>query len=208
MRYYVYVIQNTLNLKIYVGKSKKRKSLRFNEHLSLAKLGNSNKNFSLIHAALAKYGVDNFTFQTIEKFEDEQECLEAEKFWISFFRSNVSRFGNECGYNLTDGGDGHSKPCSIETKNKISATLTKRYQDSSLKKELLTNLKDGKANQGIQLNIGCKIFWPENDVLIEMCNASTYKEVALTLGVTPEAISARIKRRKLSSLITEKRRRH
>lgn len=119
--YYVYQLFNTLNGKIYIGKSSSDR-VRFKEHLKVAKGGKKiyESSFSLIHKALQKYN-ECIEFSIIQQFECEEETLAAEKYWIEFFKSNVSKYGNEFGYNLTAGGDGvvgfkHS----VESKKKMS----------------------------------------------------------------------------------------
>lgn len=102
--FYIYVIQNKINHKLYVGKAAKP-LLRFAEHKSIAN-GAKPKEFSLIHMALKKYGVDNFTHQIIEEWENEQDAYEAEEFWIDFFRSCNKKFGKDAGYNVDPGGKG------------------------------------------------------------------------------------------------------
>ena len=102
--FYIYVIQNKTNNKLYVGKAA-NPSKRFIEHKNISN-GSKPREHSLIHSAIAKYKVDNFTFQVIEEWGNETEAYEAEKFWIEFFRSNVSKFGKNAGYNLNEGGLG------------------------------------------------------------------------------------------------------
>lgn len=119
MTYFIYTLQNNINLKIYVGKTNDSDK-RIKEHVYVSNNG-TRTNKHLIHKAIKKYGIDKFTFQTIEEFEDENECLEAEIFWIEFFRSDINRFGIEYGYNLTAGGEGVSgMKHSQETKDKVS----------------------------------------------------------------------------------------
>lgn len=128
MTHYIYVIQNKINLKIYVGKTN-NPDKRYKDHIYITN-NSTNTNKFLIHRAINKYGKDNFLFQVIEEFENELDCLEAEKFWIEFFRSDINRFGSEYGYNLTAGGDGilglkHSQ----QAKNKISKANKGRIFD-------------------------------------------------------------------------------
>lgn len=208
--YFVYVIQNIVNNKIYVGKSKNRDKSRFSEHIRLSKSGKGKVNYSLIHSAISKYGEHNFSFQIIEEFENEQECLDAEQFWIEFFRTDVNRYGNDCGYNLTAGGEGISGyHHTLESKRKISKSLTGRKRSKEHTANLVLSRKrsfeEGKWKLIQKFDCCSKIEWPNNESLIEMINLSTYKNVAIRLGVSPEAISARIKRRNLSHLIIEKR---
>lgn len=42
--------------------------------------------FQAIHAAINKHGIENFSFQIIETFDMEKDALEAEMFWIAFFK--------------------------------------------------------------------------------------------------------------------------
>jgi group I intron endonuclease len=199
MTYYVYIIQNTINLKIYVGKSFERKTSRYAEHISLAKRGAKSKDYSLIHAAISKYGEMNFTFKIIEWFDNEKDSLEAEIFWIEFFRTDVNRFGRDCGYNLTAGGDGHRKSPSKETREKIKNTLILRLEIPGVKDEIVNRLQSALKLiiHPHPLNIGCKISWPNDDDLLDMVNFSTYKKVAQILGVSNVAVRERLKRRGL-----------
>lgn len=115
MNWYIYIIQNKINYKLYVGKSN-NVNTRWKTHKKVS-LGGKKKypnDFFIIHGALSKYGIDNFNFQIIEEFNDEKECLQAEEFWIQFFRS----WDRSYGYNLTFGGDGESP--TLETRLRMS----------------------------------------------------------------------------------------
>lgn len=203
MRYYVYIIRNKVNSKIYVGKSAERfikSSSRFEEHVRVAQRGKvkGNINFSLIHAAIAKYGEDNFKFEILEYFDDEIIVLEKEKFWIEHYKSDVNRFGNEFGYNLTAGGDGVSgRKVSPETKLKISKSLSGKKLGYKRKSPI-------KRKKIHIFNIGCKIVWPSDSELIDMVNKFSYNKIAEKLGVSSVAISSRLKRRNLDSFIIKK----
>lgn len=98
MNFYVYLIHNTVNNKVYVGKTMNPKRRWFG-HLSFAKHYTSNQ---YIHKAMRKYGSGSFTFSVIQKLSSEFEYNEAEKYWIRYFNSNNPLYG----YNLTCGGDG------------------------------------------------------------------------------------------------------
>jgi group I intron endonuclease len=101
--FHIYIIQNKLNHKIYVGKTSEPKR-RWREHKKVASGGKEkyDRNFRAVHSALGKYGEDNFEFLLVEEFSDELEAYEAEEFWIEFFQSHRK----EIGYNETKGGDG------------------------------------------------------------------------------------------------------
>lgn len=192
--FFVYVIQNLFNLKIYVGKTNDYVK-RFSDHKRVAKQGFSKnrKTFNLIHKSIKKYGVDNFSYQIIDEFENEKECLEAEKFWIEFFRSDVNRFGNECGYNLTAGGDGLSgRKHSPEEKLKVSQSLKGRKLTQDHKNKISSSLIGKKL-----FNKNTKIIWPPDLELLQMVNNTSYMATAKTLGVSNVAIRERLKRRNL-----------
>lgn len=124
MLYYVYKLTNTINGKIYVGKSYDPHK-RFKIHVNIANGGKQiyGDKYQVIHKAINKYGADNFQLEIIDQSEQELESLEKEKFWISYFKNS-----NAILYNSTDGGDGisgykHSK----KSKLKMSENHTYKY---------------------------------------------------------------------------------
>lgn len=92
MKKAVYKITNKINGKIYIGISNNPKR-RWQEHISCGSIGS----YSLIHTAIKKYGVKNFTFEIIDWFEDYEE---KEKYYIEYYRSLVPY-----GYNISAGGN-------------------------------------------------------------------------------------------------------
>lgn len=134
MNYYIYVIQNVINSKIYVGKATDPCN-RWKRHIIFAEGGKEKypQHFQYIHSSIAKYGKDEFTFQVVEEFENEIDCFDAEQFWIQFFRSWDRNFG----YNLTIGGEGASgRVVSEETKNKIRVKATGRLHSKKAKNKI------------------------------------------------------------------------
>jgi group I intron endonuclease len=93
----IYKITNTLNHKIYIGKTNLTIEERFKQHIKNSKL-ESNKNRPLYNA-IKKYGIENFI---IEKIEDcsEQDSSKREQHYIKCYNS----YNN--GYNATLGGEG------------------------------------------------------------------------------------------------------
>ena len=100
----VYLIYNKVNGKLYVGKSCEFNK-RWIRHKRVARGGKEKypKMFSFIHAAMNKYGFDNFAFKIIETHLTEEKSLVGEMKWIKFLRIEGYQL-----YNLTDGGDGSS----------------------------------------------------------------------------------------------------
>ena len=141
--YYIYTIQNKINLKIYVGLSKDYKRRwakhKYSAHcVDLGKKTIKDSNIQIIHCAMAKHGIDNFEFQIIEEFETLDEVCEAEDFWVEFFNSRNREFG----YNLARGGMappnlglfGADNPLSPLTKE-IEQEIIVKYTEDKLSAE-------------------------------------------------------------------------
>lgn len=100
---YVYKITNLVNGKIYIGKTSKTIEYRFRRHIRAAKVKDP-KDYSAIHKAINKHGYENFKVELVEEFSTDEECLEAERKYISQFNS----IDKKIGYNISLGGDGPS----------------------------------------------------------------------------------------------------
>ena len=67
---YIYKITNKLNNKVYIGQTRSaRPTDRYAKHKYIASHLEKEKYVSLIHRAMNKYGLDNFTFEIIEEVE-------------------------------------------------------------------------------------------------------------------------------------------
>ena len=93
----VYKIENLINGKVYVGKSKNI-GVRWSEHRS--ELNKGIHINSHLQSAWNKYGGDNFRFDVLYEAIDEEDALEQEEFYIAKYESDKSHLG----YNLTKGG--------------------------------------------------------------------------------------------------------
>lgn len=89
----IYCIINKVNDKKYVGQTYCLEK-RMYEHKR------KSRSCPAIHAAIEKYGIDNFDFEIIEKCEIEF-LDEREKYWIKELHSHIS----EWGYNISWGGN-------------------------------------------------------------------------------------------------------
>jgi len=116
---YIYILQNKINNKLYIGITQNLEN-RWYQHVYYSKHPEKTGHHHYIHNAINKYGSENFSMLELENFEKEQEALDAEQFWIQYFRS----WDRNVGYNLTLGGEGtwgrKHKP---EHKEKISKSL-------------------------------------------------------------------------------------
>ena len=101
----IYKIENLINGKIYIGKSINIQK-RFKSHINDSFNENKPSYDHLIHKAIRKYVVENFSFDIIEQC-NEKELNEKEIYWISFYDCCVLD-SKEKGYNMTRGGDGSS----------------------------------------------------------------------------------------------------
>jgi len=95
--YKIYKIENMVNNKLYVGKTKLSLDKRFKRHIYNAE----NKINRYLYDAMNHYGYDNFKIELLETCT-EDESNNKEKFFIKHFNSNDKMFG----YNMTKGGDG------------------------------------------------------------------------------------------------------
>lgn len=124
--YDLYLLCNKLNGKIYVGKTSTGTKKRLGQHISLAKNGRGYR----LHAALRKYGVDNFGLMFLASTTREAQINEWEKLCIDIFNSH----DRELGYNSTLGGDGVNP--TEETKEKIRRKATGRKLDEATKHKI------------------------------------------------------------------------
>lgn len=132
---YIYRIINQINGKSYIGlTTKTRPTDRYSQHKYLARhpaQDNKNNPNSAIHAAMRKYGVDNFIFKIIEEVPEDQDLNLREKYWIEFYHTYIK--DPLCnGYNLTEGGEGscgYSRSQSAEERIKKGKSIKKFYQE-------------------------------------------------------------------------------
>ena len=92
---YIYKITNLQNNKSYIGQTIKPVEKRFAQH----KNNYTKQYFSqlALYQAFKKYGIENFSFDTIEEVDNEK-LDEREKYWINFYDTYYN------GYNSTLGG--------------------------------------------------------------------------------------------------------
>ena len=108
MLYELYVITNKINNKKYVGQVNQPYGYlnRFKDHYKESIYCYAKKRYlCLFHAAIIKYGIENFKTELILNNIPESEIDDLEKFYIkkyhTFFRDK------DCwGYNMTEGGQG------------------------------------------------------------------------------------------------------
>lgn len=141
----VYLITNTCNGNIYFGKTDDIRA-RWNQHNSDSNLG---KKPYRLYRSMNKYGACNFTVEVFEKHETELEALDAEVFWIAYYRSIGAVL-----LNMTKGGEGISGfKHSEESKARMSQNSAKHFlgkhhteETKAVMSELKTGIYIGEGN--------------------------------------------------------------
>lgn len=141
----IYIYQNQINNKIYVGQT-------FN--LNKRKAGHKGDTFTKkrqhpLCNSIRKYGLDNFNILELEMVED-QDADESEQFYIQYFRS----WDREYGYNIEFGGC-KKKTIFEETKKKISKTSAGKCYNTPEHMERLHKI-NGEKRLGTHLSQECK----------------------------------------------------
>ena len=147
MKGYIYLIENKINQKKYIGKTYLTIEQRWKQHCIDAKKEQCRNR--PLYSAMNKYGIENFTIQKIEYCEN---CEEQEKFWIDYYDTYHN------GYNATLGGDGtvyfdHTDQEVIDKFNELGTVVaTANYFNCDVK-TISTRLR----NNNISITPGGKI---------------------------------------------------
>lgn len=104
-RIILYKITNTITGQIYFGVTGRTLAARWKHHCRVDEFKHC-----YIKRCIAKYGEENFTIESLDTFETYAEAFEAEVKFIAEYKTNLSRYPDSNGMNLTDGGEGISGP--------------------------------------------------------------------------------------------------
>lgn len=108
----IYKVENTLNGKVYIGKTVKSLKDRRYSHLNSVKNGSN----TIFHNSIRKNGKESFKWSVLTETDNESKLNALEKFYITVYR----KMGTV--YNMTDGGEGSTGMIfSEESKRKMSA---------------------------------------------------------------------------------------
>lgn len=136
----IYVIQNNINQKKYVGKALDIYR-RIKAHVTALNTKDVNENRHLINS-WHKYGRESFSYYVIEYiFEEDKDILEnklkeRELYWIE----NLDTLNREKGYNLRLDSEGKCI-VSDETREKCRESQIERFSDENIRKEMSEKLK-------------------------------------------------------------------
>lgn len=127
MHHYVYEIINNINHKKYIGKRSCECNIENDKYMGSG---------VIIRKAIKKYGLDNFTKQTIKTFSTEEEAFKYEKQLIEKLNAvNDSNY-----YNIKDGGLGNSRNDAIKLNKNLSS------EKRIIRSKKLSILNSGKNN--------------------------------------------------------------
>lgn len=97
----IYKVTCKITLKSYIGQARNIKT-RVKQHLH-SSINQARKDYDVpFHAAIRKYGVENFEISILETCE-EPELNNRERYWIKVFNTYIHS-ENSMGYNVTEGG--------------------------------------------------------------------------------------------------------
>jgi len=136
---YIYKHTNKINGKVYIGQTTRNPQNRWSNGRGYT--NDKRKLTSPFANAIIKYGWDNFKHEIICEVENDK-LDELEKYYISFYKSNIKEFG----YNCESGGN-KNKKLSKETKEKLSKSHKgKGHCCSEETRKKLSILRTGKGN--------------------------------------------------------------
>ena len=134
--YYVYLIRNLVNGKVYV----RMRRLREGEDAWSFDYAGSGK---LLHLAYAKYGIENFSKEVlVGSIPTRELACEVERYYVRAFEST----DRARGYNLTRGGDcgaGHAGGVPLSSRHREALSLAKRGNSNRAKP--VVRLNDGRV---------------------------------------------------------------
>lgn len=135
--YYVYKITNLVNAKIYVGKH------------STDKLDDNYMGSGVVlHQAYQKYGLECFSKEVIQFYNNDVELNQGEIYWIAQFNSTDPNIG----YNRTFGGDGGV--LTTEVRQKISTTMKGLHRSEETKRKICEAKKGKPRSEETKRKIG------------------------------------------------------
>jgi group I intron endonuclease len=136
----IYRITNLVNQMVYIGFTSQTPTRRWDTHRSISRNPN-HPNYMHVHAAMTKYGSENFAFDVIYQSKDG---VHTHKVMESLFIAEYDSF--KTGYNLSAGGEGNpGRKHTDETKRRLAEMKSGTTQTTETK-ERISQSKKGKPN--------------------------------------------------------------
>lgn len=143
----IYSATNTINGRIYIGKTIRSMTTRRTWHCNTALRGEGFR----FHNALRRYGIEAFEWNILFTSDNYEELNATEKRFISEMQTRSPN-----GYNLTDGGDGLSGMAD-ESKAKVIAFHTGRKRSDETKRRISESAKGKQKRLGAVLSEETKL---------------------------------------------------
>jgi len=149
--YQIYLITNTVNGKVYVGKTASSLSIRWSDHVRRSKYKET-----LLARAIVKYTKDSFIITNVDFASCNDEACTLEQMYIRLYRSNDKHIG----YNLTSGGDGgntlsEKKRKELSEKSRLkTGILSPNYNHDIVDKDIEKLFLGGKSSREIGKILG------------------------------------------------------
>lgn len=199
----IYKITNKINGKTYVGKT----TIPINQRMASHRCADT-----VIGKAIRKHSWENFIVEVLEECDTKEQLNEREIFWIAALNCKTPN-----GYNRSDGGDGPTGYiCSNETRTKLSAASKGRKKSPEHRAkigagnrgkkqtpEAKTKLSAARKGKSLKTETKVKLSVRERqetsykNLIAEMNKHQlTYTSLAKLLGITKEAISAKMRGKK------------
>jgi len=140
----IYLIENTINGKKYVGQTSLTAEERWKTHVYQSRCGDSAHRRAPLYYAIRKHGVNSFTISVLDTAQSQEELNQKEIDYIRAYRTMEKTFG----YNRSEGG---GRPVvTAESRSKAAAS------NRGKKRTIETRLKISNAVKGNQNFLGHK----------------------------------------------------
>lgn len=180
---YIYYCENIINHKGYVGQTARTLNIRKSEHLKHLDCENV-----IFHAAIKKYGKENFVWSILGEYLDE-DLDKYETYWI---KQKNTHYQDGYGYNMNYGGTINSgseknskkiKAINLTTKEeKIYKSIHEAARDLDANAAHISRICHGKnGNYSCKGYTFCFIDDNNNEIATNFCGDTTLKHKGISI---------------------------